>query len=182
VPVLIDGNNLLYAARDAEPTDLLIGRSLLCDRLGAWSRRRREPVHVVFDGPEPATPLASQIGHPDIQVTYSGAGISADAVVIELLERDSAPRRLVVVSTDREIARAAKRRRAQPTRAEAFWRAVLRDLARPAASPTEPLEKHDGLTEEATDAWLAEFGLAEPDRPGSRDASDGDDDRHLGDE
>ncbi len=162
MPVVIDGNNLLYAARAVEDPARLIGRSMLCDTLGSWAQRRRQQVHVVFDGPAPSAALASQIGHPDISVTYSGAGISADAVVANILETYSAARRMVVVSTDREIARAAKRRRAASVRSEDFWAAVKADLDRPVRQRVEPKEKEAGLSSEATQQWLDEFGLSEP--------------------
>ncbi|MCK4343292.1 MAG: NYN domain-containing protein [Phycisphaerae bacterium] len=161
MPVVIDGNNLLYAARDVEDPALLIGRSMLCDTLGKWARRYNEEVHVVFDGPSPSAPLAAQIGHPDIQVTYSGAGISADAIVIDILETHSAARRMVVVSTDHDIIRVAKRRRAKSVRSEEFWAALKKDLARPLPKRPEPEEKEAGLSSEATQRWLEEFGLNE---------------------
>ncbi len=98
MPVVIDGNNLLHAARRVQTSSLLIGRSMLCDAIGRWAQRRKERVHIVFDGPAPPPDLAKQIGHPAIEVTYSGAGVSADQALIHLLESDSAARRLTVVS------------------------------------------------------------------------------------
>lgn len=159
MPVIIDGNNLLHAAQKAEADGLLIGRSMLCDILGRWAQRRRERVHVVFDGPAPSDPLARQIGHPGIKITYSGAGVSADTVLAHLLETDSAARRLRVVSTDRDVVRAARRRRAEPVRSEDFWVEVRRDLARRPPERLEPEEKERGLGPGATDEWLDEFGL-----------------------
>jgi predicted RNA-binding protein with PIN domain len=161
VTVLIDGNNLLFAARAADDSNLLIGRSMLCDKLGEWARRRHKAVHVVFDGPAPAPALASQIAHPDIHVSYSGAGISADAAVVDILESHSAARRFVVVTTDREIARAAKRRRAKSIPSEVFWAALRKDLARALPLPSEPPEKKSGLNPGATREWLQEFGFDE---------------------
>ena len=161
VPVVIDGNNLLHAARDADALSPLIGRSMLCDTIGQWAELRSERVHIVFDGPAPDAPLAKQIAHPAIEVSYSGADRTADSVLAYLIESDSAARRLAVVSSDKEIIRAAKRRRARPIRSDEFWKCVKRDLARPAPAGTEPDEKEAGLSPPATQAWLAEFGLDE---------------------
>jgi len=163
VPVLVDGNNLLHAARGAEQTGPLVGRSLLCDALAKWARRRRERVHVVFDGRAPRPDLAKQIGTSDIRVSYSGRR-SADAVLIETLETDSAARRILVVSSDHEIIRAARRRRAKAMRSGEFWTMVQRDLSRPKAKPAEPPEKRRGLTPPAAEQWLKEFGLGQEDR------------------
>lgn len=164
MPLLIDGNNLIFAARLVDPTDLLIGRSMLCAKLGDWARRRRERVHVVFDGPPPDAPLAEQIGDPDLTVTYSGRGVSADRRIQELIAADSAARRLVVVSSDREVMSAARRRDARPMRADDFWRIVVADLARPEPQPLEPPEKRAGLAPEQTEEWLRDFGLGEEGR------------------
>lgn len=163
MPIVVDGNNLLHAAQAIGDPDLLVGRSMLCDALGAWARRRRERVHIVFDGPAPPRALAKQIAHPDIQVSYSGAGVAADVVLHNIIKCDSAPRRLVVVSSDREVAAAARRRRARDVRADEFWRSVRRELARPEPAVPEPDEKRRGLDPEATDAWMSEFGFTEPD-------------------
>ena len=160
MPVVIDGNNLLHAAREADALSLFMGRSMICDTIGRWAQRRNARVHIVFDGPAPHAALAQQIGNPAIEVTYSGAGISADAVVIDLVETDSAARRLVVVSSDRAIVRVAKRRRARPIRSEDFWAIVRRDLGRSTdVYNPEPEEKDVGLDPEATQQWLDEFGL-----------------------
>ena len=133
---------------------------MLCDTVGRWALQRDERVHIVFDGPAPHAALAKQIGNPAIKVTYSGAGTSADAVMVDIVETDSAARRLVVVSSDRAIIRVAKRRRARPVRSEVFWRMLKRDLARPAAPYNpEPEEKEGGLSPEVTEQWLDEFGL-----------------------
>ena len=161
MPVVIDGNNLLYAARAAGTSSLLIGRSMLCDTIGRWSKRSGERVHIVFDGPAPDAALASQIGNPVVEVSYSGAGQTADAVIAYLIEADSAARRLLVVSSDRAIMRVAKRHRARPIRSEDFWSDLTRDLARPVPVESEPKEKGDGLSPEATEEWLGVFGLKE---------------------
>ena len=114
---------------------------------------------MVFDGPAPPPPLAGQIGHPAIHVTYSGTGTSADSVLTEILETDSAARRLLVVSSDHEIVRAARRRRARSMGSEEFWRQVQRDLSRPPRVRVEPKEKEAGLRPDDVQRWLDEFGL-----------------------
>ena len=159
MPFLIDGNNLLYAARAAGTSSLLIGRAMLCDTVGRWAQGRSERVRIVFDGPAPNPSLAKQIAHAATEVLYSGAGVTADAVLAKLVENDSAARRLVVVSSDRAVGQAAKRRGARALGAEEFWARVTRDLAPRPPAIREPEEKQAGLSPEATRAWLDEFGL-----------------------
>ena len=166
MPVVIDGNNLLFAAQDTGDPDHVMGRSGLCDALGEWARRCKKRVHVVFDGPPPPAALAQQIGHPDIRVSYSGAGVSADDVIIGILESDSAARRLLVVSTDRAIRRAAVRRRAQDVRSDEFWGLVRRDLQREPRERVEPPEKHAGLEPDQTEEWLKRFDFNNDDDDG----------------
>jgi predicted RNA-binding protein with PIN domain len=158
MPILIDGNNLLFAARDEDP-ERPIGRSKLCEILGRWACRRGQKVHVVFDGPAPTAGLAEQIGDPSIAVDYSGSGVSADARLRDILEGDSAARRLLVVSSDREIVRAAKRRRACPVASDEFWNMVQRDLSQPERESLEPPEKRRGLGPGVGEDWLRELGL-----------------------
>jgi len=162
MPVLIDGNNLLYAAWDAEP-DRIPSRETLCQKLGQWARITGEKVTIVFDGPRPPADRARQISAVDVAVSYSG-GCSADDVLIHMLETDSAARRLLVVSSDREIAHAARRRRAKPIRSDEYWERLTRDLARRVPPKPEPPEKRKGLGSGEADEWLREMGLdgAEP--------------------
>lgn len=162
MPVLIDGNNLLFAARDADP-EKPVGRARLCELLGQWSRRVREQTTVIFDGPTPRGELASQIAGREIEVGYSESE-KADLLIIARIQSNSAARRLVVVSTDREIARAAKRRRASPMRSDEFWELLQADLARPLHAPLEPIEKRRGLSKGQADEWLRELGF-ESDKP-----------------
>jgi predicted RNA-binding protein with PIN domain len=158
MPVLIDGNNLLFAARDNDP-ERPPSRSMLCLRLGQWARRTGETVVVIFDGPAPPEPLARQISDPDVGVRYSGAGVSADDVLMRAIAADSAARLLLVVSSDREVAQAARRRKAKAMRSDAFWSKVARDLARRRRRRLEPAEKRSGVQPRDVDRWLGELGL-----------------------
>jgi len=170
MPVLVDGNNLLYAARDADP-ERPPSRSSLCLRLGQWARLTGEKVAVIFDGPSPSEQLARQIGDPDVAVAYSGSGISADDALSRAVKADSAARLLLVVSSDRAVAQAARRRRARTMGSEAFWEKLQADLSRPKPQPLEPREKRRGLAPPDAEHWLRELGLnsgasdGEPDDP-----------------
>lgn len=158
MPVLIDGNNLLFAVRNANP-ERPPSRSTLCHQLGEWARRTGEKVAIIFDGPAPSPQQAEQISDPSVAVGYSGAGVSADEVIIRMIAADSAARLLLVVSSDRQVARAARRRRAKATPSDGFWARLERDLARPKRRPLEPPEKRRGLRPADTDRWLRELGV-----------------------
>jgi len=161
VPVLIDGHNLLHAARAAGDPDRPVGKLMLMQALGQWAERTGERIQIVFDGPAPSPGLAQQLSHAGVAMSFSGGGVSADTVILDILQSDSAARKLLVVSSDRAIVSAARRRRARPMGSDVFWAKLQRDLARPPRSELEPEEKRRGLEPDATDAWLREFGLGE---------------------
>lgn len=157
VPYLIDGNNLIYALREA---GLELGRTGLCSLL-AMLTARSERVSVVFDGPAlPGVP-GPDSGELDVAYSY---GRTADELITERIAADTAPRRLSVVSTDRQIRQAARRRRCKIVRSEDFAKLLIRLAeAPPKAPPAEPPEKRRGLPPGEADKWLKEFGLDAPD-------------------
>ncbi len=158
MPVLVDGNNLLFAARALQEGGSALGRSALCRVLGEWARRTGKKVHVVFDGRKPAPALQAQLGGRYLALSFSGPA-SADEVIADMVGRDSAARRLLVVSTDRQVQRVARRRRAHVLRSDAFWIGMIRDLERPVRLPIEPPEKRTGLSDGQSSDWLDYFGL-----------------------
>ncbi|MEW5723939.1 MAG: NYN domain-containing protein [Thermodesulfobacteriota bacterium] len=103
--LIIDGYNLIrgsagLSAREAE--SLEAGRAALLARLTAYKRLKAWPVTVVFDaagGPHLAD-RQERVG--GVVVVYSGAGRSADEVIIGLARRQG--RRAVVVTSDRSLA------------------------------------------------------------------------------
>jgi uncharacterized protein len=155
---LIDGNNLNFALLDAEGSP--VSRRRLCRMLEPLQAAGQE-VCVVFDGPPPPGALAEQIAGP-VHVEYA-APQSADRVLVELIRDHTAPRRLTVVSTDREIRQAARRRRCQSVTSEEFASFVhrLNRRGRPAGIE-EPDEKTCGLSPRQVDDWLKEFQVKTP--------------------
>lgn len=158
----------MFAAQAYDP-ERPIGRGALCRIVGLWANRRRVRAQVVFDGPAPQGPLFDQIAADGVTVAFSGAGLSADEKIARILERHSGSRHLLVVSSDREIAAAARRRGAASIKSDEFWSGVRRELARPTPPPMEPPEKERGLGDAETDRWLRNFGfdpLTEDDETG----------------
>ena len=167
MPLLIDGNNLIYALHRVGPG---LGRGGLCKLLAVLAEPGRrgllagERICVVFDGAAPRGPLAKQMRHDRLEVMYS-APRTADELIAERVAADSAPRRLTVVSSDREIRRAARRRRCKLAGSDEFADALVSASARSERRPpAEPPEKRRGcLTPAETRAWMRELGLSEED-------------------
>jgi len=155
VSLLIDGNNLLYALRDAATN---VGPAGLCEMLGRFAGSRQR-VRVIFDGPPPPESLAEQIDATGVEAVYA-APQTADELIGEAIAGSSAPRRLTVVSTDRAVRRAARRRRCRVERSDDFAARMIRGLNRPRRrGPGEPPEKRRGLTPEQAEAWIKELDL-----------------------
>ena len=154
MPLLIDCYNLLHAPMP--PSLAGLEEDGLCRRLASspWSGTG---ITIVCDGVvKPGTPAFSPV--PQAQLVYSGPGRSADDVIIELIDADNSPRRLYVVTDDREIQKAARRRRCQVLSTGSFIRALA--AARPAGGAATPSNRsRAALSPTQVDHWLEQFGI-----------------------
>ena len=136
---LVDGDNLLgtWPGRPRSDADK---RALAfeLDRLAARLRRR---VVVVFDGTAPA---GIDLG-PDVR--FSGAGRTADDVLLAYLRTEPDPRGWVVVTSDRSLGDRCRALGARLERSDRF-----RARLSPAAGGEKPEREED------VDHWLREFG------------------------
>jgi len=152
MPLLIDCYNLLHtpmpqvlAGLDERELCRVLGRSVFAG----------DRIVVVCDGVvKPGGPQRSPVA--GVKLVYSGPKRSADSVIIGLIGKDSAPRRLIVVSDDRQIQVAARRRRARPMPCAELI-AVL-TTPRQSAEPGRPLPE---LSRDEVESWLEEFGVEE---------------------
>ena len=104
---LIDGNNLLgflFPAYFKDPEN----RLKLVRRLIAFQRSKRARIILVFDGAVLSD--ADEMAMPEdrFDIIHPPAGETADAAIKEILARQSDPRKLFVVSSDREIKNCAR--------------------------------------------------------------------------
>ncbi|TVQ80001.1 MAG: hypothetical protein EA380_03745, partial [Phycisphaeraceae bacterium] len=106
----------------------------------------------------------------------AGAGKEADALIEHIIERSSAPARLIVVSSDRRIQRAARRRRATALSSERFLALVVSNRG---SDGQERSIRPNQLSGDEVHHWLAEFGLrsvppeADPQEQTTEDHSEG---------
>lgn len=156
MPLFIDCYNLLHTAMPQNLAGLEENR--LCVLL-AGSGFARGRIVVVCDGQPKPHATASPVA--EVELIYSGPGRTADDVIIELINADTTPRRVIVVSNDREIQKAARRRRARVMTNEQFIGTLARIAAAPGNRPTTrggdptpgPLSDHE------VDAWMKMFGV-----------------------
>ncbi len=157
--LIIDGYNLLHASgvfgaargpRGFEQSRVAL-LDLLADLLGGDAAR----TIVVFDAANAPDGLPGRHVYRGIRVWFAREFPDADSLIERLIEDDTAPQSLVVVSSDRRLQVAARRRRASAIECDA-WLAEMKARNRPRdnadAKPTEP-GPYD------VEAWKRYFGL-----------------------
>ncbi|MBN1912187.1 MAG: NYN domain-containing protein [Pirellulales bacterium] len=163
--LLIDGYNLLNVAGIVAPRrgpgTLARARLALLNFLAeSLDEKEIERTTVVFDAADTPPGLPRQVTHRGLRVHFASGYPDADSLLEELIEEDSAPRRLTVVSSDHRVQRAARRRRAKPIDADVWYSAVVRrrqrrierDRATAPARPPVPLLAEDVAY------WVRQFG------------------------
>ena len=99
---LIDGNNLLGTLFPGHHRDPENKRKLV-RRLIAFQRSKRSRLILVFDGAASADAEAMAADEERFAVVHPPPGESADTAIREIIDGMSDRRKLVVVSSDREI-------------------------------------------------------------------------------
>src|ERR1051325_11523133 len=129
--LLIDGYNLLYASgilgRGVGPGGLERSRQALLGFLAA-SLEPDEISHtvIVFDATMAPPGLPRELQHAGLKVRFAPRESTADDLIAELIKVDSSPRRLTVVSSDHQVQRAAKRRKAIAVDSDKWYAEILR--------------------------------------------------------
>lgn len=166
MPLLIDCYNVLHAEKPSALAGL--GEASLCALL-AKTRWAVGGVTVVCDGsPKPHSLKRGDPALGAVELIFSGAGRSADDVIVDLIDRDSAPRRLTVVSSDRAIRKAARRRKARDWSAEEFLKRLARAARHGGSGTSAPGPGKPGgevMPDELVERWLDFFGIDPADSP-----------------
>jgi len=157
--LLIDGYNLLHASgvfgSERGPRGFEQSRFALLDLLADLLGPEATRTIVVFDAANAPDGLPGRHVHRGIRVWFAREYPDADSLIEELIDDDNAPQSLTVVSSDRRLQAAARRRRAGAVDCES-WLADLRARSRRRddadAKPAEP-SPYD------VEAWKRYFGL-----------------------
>jgi hypothetical protein len=158
--VVVDAWNVLHVQGLLPPG--LAGLDLAgLGRLMLASRWREGHITLVCDGAIQSRPK----GVPGpIRLIWSGVEREADDVIETLITKSTTPRRLVIISSDNRIRRAAKRRRCKHLASDQFLRTILDDLASgvPRSSERPALDDPSvGPPSERT--WHDQFGMTKED-------------------
>ena len=158
---LVDGYNLLHASgvfgRLRGPRGLESSRTALLDHVADLVGETAPRVHFVFDAARAPDGLPGRIVHRGIRVWFAREYPDADSLIEEILEEERSPASITVVSNDRRLQIAARRRRAKAVSAD-DWLADLRRARRAGAAEaadTKPPEPGPGEIEH----WKRHFGL-----------------------
>lgn len=156
--LVVDGHNLIGQTPDISLSDPHDEEKLIA-RLEEYHRERETPIIVVFD-PGQSPPPAKRLRGKGIKVLFAPPGSKADTLIINLIRKSPYPRGLTIVSSDREVRRAARARRAKTMTAQRFARL----LSRPKRLPLkEPTIKEKGLSSSEVEEWMAIFEKREQD-------------------
>ena len=163
---IIDGYNLMHAAGLGRtrygPGELERQRVRLLNKLlASLTGAERERTTVVFDASQAGFPQTRKFRLHGLTVVFAP---DADDQIEQLIAAHSAPRRLQIVSDDRRLQKAARRRRAAALSCDAFLR-QLRNAQTAAASGattetprTTDLKYSGRLSEQELADWLRAFG------------------------
>lgn len=123
--LLIDGYNLMHAVG---PVGGRRGKSQLSQNRAEFLRRLNKKLNadlhadtvVVFDGANDSGPIPSA-STAGVVVHFAGLKADADSEIERLLASHSAPKQVLVVSSDHRLHKAARRRRAFAIDSDVFW-------------------------------------------------------------
>ena len=173
MPWLIDGYNLLHVTglfgRGADGS-LAGSRSALLGFLAAaLTPAECKKTMVVFDAAEAPPGLPSENVVHGIHIRFAKGYASADELLEEMIAANHTPKRLVVVSSDRRVQRAALKRRATPVDSHVWYAELAEKLNTRRKGRKSPHEQEDikpegPLSPGEVAAWVQMFvaAAAEP--------------------
>ena len=170
--LLIDTCNVLHRTGILPPELAGVDEAGLVD-LVQNSRYRNLRIDFMCDGPQIAHDGSSRGSSGGrCRFFFAGRDRSADCLIVEAIGKSSSPRRLLVVSSDRAIQAAARKRRSRIICADDFLSQLTHDVRSGGGQGTR---KPGGSPElqRSTQEWLVEFGLHETIREHDAEAEPG---------
>lgn len=162
--LLIDGYNMVYVAgiagRGFAKSPLARSRLGLLQFLAeSLDPRELAQTTVVFDAGGAPPGLPRTLTYHGITVLFASRKQSADELIGELVEADAAPRQLTVVSSDHQVQRAARRRRARAVDSDVWHEEILRRRnQRETVPPQRSSRPEVPLLPDEVSRWLEQFG------------------------
>ncbi len=132
--LLVDGYNLLHVSGLFGPVEgpPTLERSRLA-LLQFLENKLRQPLRrkttIVFDAASAPPGLPSQLVHAEMVVRFAPRKQSADDLIAELIQLESDPRHLTVVSSDHAVQRSARQRGAKFVDSDVWFRELKQNAA-----------------------------------------------------
>lgn len=165
---IIDGYNLMHAAGFARqrygPGDLERCRNRFLKRLAAvLNEAERQRTTVVFDARDPHIDGPRETTLDGIRIVFAHHSSDADEAIETLIRQHSAPRQIELISTDRRLQTAARRRRGTAIDSEAFARRIEAAATPLRAESDDSSDESDSpepeeISESEREHWLKVFG------------------------
>jgi predicted RNA-binding protein with PIN domain len=173
---LIDGYNLLFAYLGAPPNRtrtkaLERGRKRLLELVRTGHPNDLGGITVVFDAAHAPPKLAAEFDYHGIHVTFAVHDERADDLIESMIRRASAPRRLTVITDDRHIQQAARRRHCIVRGCSDYLNGLENGQPRAEPEAAARTSKPSAPSAEETKRWLGEFAHLERD-PAMRELAD----------
>ena len=179
--LIIDTCNVLHRTGILPPELAGIDESGLV-KLLLTSRYGRRGAVLACDG-KPRDRAISR-DTPGVTLHFPRPGETADELIMALIERSSAPKRLLVVTSDREVASAARKRRCRILDSDSFLAHLAHDAGRAGRNPVAGQTAGDQADALGVEDWIDQFQLddqlkaltaSEPPPPPSPEPEDTDD-------
>ena len=135
MPYVVDGNNVM-AQTVGWHRDRAGARRRLIHDLVRFVAVQRVKLKVVFDG-APDEEFPEGLNYKGVHILYARPGSDADSRIMDLVDKASHKRDLVVVTSDRALASFAKRKAAR-TMYSGQFRSLLEDSSKQAVRWRSP--------------------------------------------
>ncbi|MGY8746552.1 MAG: NYN domain-containing protein [Pirellulales bacterium] len=163
--ILIDGYNLIFQCglegRSRTPVSLQRARRRLIGELkvGLAEPIRRRTA-IVFDATRlplgESQPTRTESG---LTIIYAIDHEDADTLIELLIQKNSTPKKLIVVSSDHRLHKAASRRKSTPIDSDEWFDQITGGSQKSAAHEPIELEGKPPLDHLNDVDWMAEFGI-----------------------
>jgi predicted RNA-binding protein with PIN domain len=159
VTFLIDGYNLMHAvgllSQSVPKGGLERARKRFLDWLATAAKERTALFRVVFDA-HSAPRTSTESEHRGVKVLFSFRQ-TADDLIEELLESETIPSKITVVSNDMRLQAAGNRRGSGVYTCQQFVDWLITNENESPAPPSPPDKPEPSATDDEMAAWLAAF-------------------------
>ena len=175
--LLIDGYNLLHVTgifgKGSGPGMFQRSREAFLRFLAtSLDDDQRCRTTIIFDAADAPPGLPSTLEHSGMVVRYARGYPDADSLIEELIQRESVPRKLLVVSSDHRIQRAARKRKAHSIDSDAWYSQLWQrpSISRQSLGKKMPEKPVGELSSKEVEYWINEFTTEDLEREDPADS------------